>query len=97
MRDDHEDKKVFRVKKELLVLHHHALFRDPLKHKEHDGENRLTARQHEEVAEEFSQKIFGTGYGLGKNERVDADAKISDRRIGHHERDRKSTRLNSSH
>src|SRR5439155_22307375 len=86
VRDHHENKKVFYVRKYLRILGNHALFWNCLEHKPHDHKGRVTARQHKKVAEEFSQKIFGPGYGFRENERIDADAKVSDRRIGHHER-----------
>ena len=86
VRDHHEYQKVFYVRKYLPLLGNDALFWNCLEHKPSHHKGGLTARQHKKVAEEFSQKIFGTGYGFRENERIDADAKVSDRRIGHHER-----------
>src|SRR5262245_8027940 len=89
MRDDHEKQKVFGVKKELRFLHNHALFGHPLKNEKREYESRLATRQGEEVAEELAQKIFATAYRLGKKERVDAGAKVSDHGVRHDQRRKK--------
>ncbi len=83
MRNHHEDQEMFDVRNYFYVLCHHARFMECLQRKPRQHKGGLTAHQHKEVAEKLAQEVFGTADGLGKNERIDAGAEISDYRVRH--------------
>src|SRR5260370_21305326 len=83
MRNHHEDQEMFDVRNYFYGLCRHARFMECLQRKPRQHKGGLTAQQHKEVAEKLAQEVFGTADGLGKNERIDAGAEISDYRVRH--------------